>query len=679
MTKNIDADKLKVTVIIFIFIQKTEEAANPEAKMKLKPKQKQKSSFNLKKILLASFLFCLMLMAACGLNKPGETGDGAETSAGETSDGETSAGETADTETDGPEETTAPVYTDPVIHSITELNSGRSEINSHEGEGSAYGMELNYRSVYQLGSAALGGVTNPFYPRIKKLPDGSYIMFYQNGQTGPDVYYTKSEDLVSWSKPEILFRSGHDSQIGANVLYATADALVLSNGELLVVVSFRRADNYTDHPAQCGLITKRSTDNGKTWGERQIIYLGCTWEPSLLQLKNGELQVYWTNTTGYPVTEPGAKTSTGTAILRSFDNGVTWTGSASKIYTGQIVSQTATEKIQGIQFYTDQMPVAIELQKSGRIVLAIEARMNRTGTYRVKLSYSSDNWAKALERKEEGPADKDDSLGSGAGPYIRQFPSGEVYLQYASGGYLTYRMTGADGVNFGSAFKPYSSFTYTLWATCELIGSHTILNATDYKDETGKNPTKLTIGQMQLNHRIDAKKTAVTADGNCYEWANNTDALFLGSESQAQSSLRVAYDDNADTISFLVERLDDYLSPKDTGTIFFAAASDAASIYKLTYGPEGVSEFTYSGGRAVSADMAKCGVYISGTVGKDSDKDTGYCIEITIDRNLLEGISGELWINHYMNNTDKGKDSPTDITPKMPETKPSTWYKAVFK
>lgn len=76
---------------------------------------------------------------------------------------------------------------------------------------------------------------------------------------------------------------------------------------------------------------RRSSDNGRTWSTAQIIYQGTTWEPYALQLRSGEIQVYFTDS------EPLTADS-GTAMLRSMDNGADmdgrWKGDPSKDWTG---------------------------------------------------------------------------------------------------------------------------------------------------------------------------------------------------------------------------------------------------------------------------------------------------------------------------------------------------------
>ena len=63
--------------------------------------------------------------------------------------------------------------------------------------------------------------------------------------------------------------------------------------------------------------------------------------------------------------------------------------------------------------------------------------------------------------------------------------------------------------------------------------SHTLVG-TNIKAKEG--PVQM--AQFVLNHRIDAVKRKVTIDGNNKEWANTDHALFVGSKSQAQGTLR---------------------------------------------------------------------------------------------------------------------------------------------
>ena len=142
---------------------------------------------------------------------------------------------------------------------------------------------------------------------------------------------------------------------------------------------------------------RRSSDNGRTWSTAQIIYQGTTWEPYALQLRSGEIQVYFTDSE--PITA-----DSGTAMLRSMDNGRTWT------VVGKVIRQKTGLAIDGSgkQIYSDQMPSARELNNSTKIAVAKETRFRDEGdVYHISMAWSSDNWASApLTGDEVGPSDR---------------------------------------------------------------------------------------------------------------------------------------------------------------------------------------------------------------------------------------------------------------------------------
>ena len=100
---------------------------------------------------------------------------------------------------------------------------------------------------------------NAIYPRIKKLKDGDYIMFFQDGRLGPNCYLSRSNDLKTWSEPEILFSSYETSD--DTRAYATTDAVVLPDGDIIAVASYRAVKGYREGTG-CGIVTRRSSDGG---------------------------------------------------------------------------------------------------------------------------------------------------------------------------------------------------------------------------------------------------------------------------------------------------------------------------------------------------------------------------------------------------------------------------------
>ena len=172
------------------------------------------------------------------------------------------------------------------------------------------------------------------------------------------------------------------------------------------------------------------------------------------------------------------------------------------------------------------------------------------------------------------------------------------------------------------------------WGSTEMIDNHKIA-ATNIK--TGDKRT-VCITYSYLNHRTNAPKVAVNVDGYTNEWENNTDAYFVGSETQAQITVRTAHDNN--NIYFLVSRPDMYVTEGDTAIISIAAGS--TSYYRVTtdingnvtieYLENGSVKNTVSGGSAV--------VKVLGTLGNNEDKDEGVVTEISIPKALV-GLEGE--------------------------------------
>ena len=78
----------------------------------------------------------------------------------------------------------------PYIHSITELNKEAHSPDSHAGVTDRSTLELDYRTLTQLANDALGTGT-AHYPQIKKLSDGSYILFYNSNRTKEDCLYIR--------------------------------------------------------------------------------------------------------------------------------------------------------------------------------------------------------------------------------------------------------------------------------------------------------------------------------------------------------------------------------------------------------------------------------------------------------------------------------------------------------
>ena len=481
---------------------------------------------------------------------------------------------------------TVPTAGDLKINTISSLNSEKPSADSHGGFSSHSGVELNFREYTEVTPDILL-TTGAMYPRVKTMSDGRYIMFYQNAQIGSNIYYTTSSDTLEWTRAELLFKLRAAEGVNGeadSMRFSTCDAVVLANGDILAVASYRLNLGYSKHASMGGLMMRRSSDNGKTWSDEEVIYTGINWEPFMIQAPNGEVQIFFThNAPKFYLDGKLDKDylSSGVGMLRSSDNGRTWTPNVTEApYSAAVVMQQLRDVDSAKTLYTDQMPAVAHLN-NGTSVMAVESRPDAGELY-ISLGYSDNNWTTVLGTEEEGPAKRADNIFLGAAPYILQFDSGETLLTYNVNNRMQLRVGDANGENFGTSYIPFLKGGY--WGTVEKRSSHSAIAAIANSADTNT----LMVGTVYLNHAIKAEKTAISLD----------------SSSQAQVAIRSAAE--GDKLYLLLERSDYSLTSGDSITLYFAEEGKAG-FYRIKVGLNSVSEVVYSGETLVKHDVKEIG------------------------------------------------------------------------
>ncbi|MBQ7660639.1 MAG: S-layer homology domain-containing protein [Clostridia bacterium] len=563
------------------------------------------------------------------------------------------------------------------LHTIDMLNMATVSPDSHKDAYKRSSLELNYRTYTELDESVLqtGGVT---YPRIKKMQNGEFILFYQNATIGSNIYYALSKDGMTFSKGTLLYKLHAADGLGGaadSIRYSTCDALVLKNGDILAVASYRYNSGYAKDASMGGLVLRRSSDNGKTFGDEQVIYTGINWEPFLCQTADGKVEIYFThNAPKFYIDGKVDETylSSGVGRIVSADNGYTWTPNVTGApYSADVVMQQKRGEIGGKTLFTDQMPAALHLH-SGKSAIAVESRLlSDNETLYISLGYSDDGFAKTLGIEEVGPADRANNIFPGAAPYLLQFPSGETLLSYNNNNRFYLRLGSADATDFGAAYAPFLRGGF--WGTAERTGSHSAIVSVA---NSANDKKVLMLGQVILNHEISADRFAVTVDGDNAEWAQHTDALFIGSESQAQVALRAAQD--AEKIYLLAERADNTLTDGDSLTLFLTTAESAAAgnktYYRIKLTAGGVTELM----RADDENIEKldpgaltCAVSLHGTVGENGDVDAGSITELALPKSLIG--DGDLLLTATLYNRDNGTSTLSDGFSGTATANPDTW------
>lgn len=524
-----------------------------------------------------------------------------------------------------------------VIHTIEDFNND-STPDLHTGVEAHSCLEAMFPYMITVGKDVLT-IDNPVYARIKLCKDGSYLLMWQNGQIGSNIYYSKSYDLLTWEKAQVLFqkRATTTSKGSDTFCYSSADATVLSNGDILAYVAMRGNKSYKYDPNYNGIAMKRSTDNGKTWGEEELIYVGTNWEPYMLELPSGKIQCFFTDA------DPSlGKGSSGTSIVESTDNGKTW----SELY--KVIRQYKYD-YEGHPIYTDQMP-SVRMLSDGHTLLGfMEARLEEnssstTSTYMMSLVYAKDEFPHLAEA-QVGPQDRQTNLFGGAAGYVSVFPSGEPVISCNINNTFSMKLGSTDGKVFNGSswatgwYQPFNGKGY--WGATELESSHTLL-ATIHSGET------IQIGRFYLNHRIFAPKAAISVDGDNSDWTADQ-ALFIGSASDdLQTVIRSSYDDK--NLYILVERSDKYLNDKDDVNIYLAAKTDKDLSKAVRVSWSNDEGFRYTG---IDTDKlwlkelninANSAALVKGTF-SDGRSDSGYILEIAVPLDALGDTSNGVLLN----------------------------------
>ncbi len=559
------------------------------------------------------------------------------------------------------------------IHKISELNTAEYELDSAKGEEEFSSIVKNYRESYTLTPADLGGV-RAYYPRVKMVNDSNYLLFYHDEMYGGNAYCSRSTDCISWHSPTKVFEMGAITVEGKpNTLkFANPDACVLDDGRIIAAAAFRAEVDYLTYPDYNGVAISFSSDNGKTWSAPETVYVGTVWEPYIMQDDNGDIYIFFTSVAPGTYLYGINNLSSGVGLVRSTDNGKTWSPNVTGApYVPQYVMRQYTgTSPDGVKIYNDQMPVALKLN-NGTIALAVETYNQFADSLKFSISYNNDRFSEDLGMERSGPTDRQTNVFNLAGPYLMQFDSGEVVLTYHWADSFKYRMADCTAENF------YSEKTLVnncgMWGSSEKISSHSAALS------IGTNDYDLVVTRVYLNHTLNAKKLTPTMSANTDEWDASTDAIFLGAESQAQVSVRLAYDE--EFVYLLAERIDREITDEDSLSVYFYGNNGTQYIVNMTNSEYTVSSRSKTDKKETSIDPKEIGIKayaaIDGTKNDYLDTDNGIVYEIAVPRELVD-IDGEVFYRVKLTNLDAKEVIKEDSNPNASLLSTENWAKAVL-
>lgn len=351
------------------------------------------------------------------------------------------------------------------------------------------------------------------YARMLRLADNSIAAVYEDwalhkeaGAYGNVVLIRSFDEGKTWSDPQVLFpyfyktnpSNGKTTLVG---MY-NAEIYQLKNGDLLAGADYRPR---TPEVTPFAIAVRKSTDNGKTWGDIKVLYGneprfgdGC-WEPSFLELPSGEVQVYFANENNFIHSNEQE-----ISVVSSFDGGDTW------------------GKPRRVSFragHRDGMPVARVI--GDEIVVVIED--NKTGNFRpytVRTKLTG-NWEQPVladspwrEYCLVDSLDPDVIMGA---PYLLKLPSGETLLSYQStqGGrpsrvdsqIMQVTIGDKSARHFGRTTQPFplSAGQQSMWNSIALWNAETVAAVGQVRLERVNRPAFI-LGHILSDIQVKGKK-----------------------------------------------------------------------------------------------------------------------------------------------------------------------------
>lgn len=533
---------------------------------------------------------------------------------------------------------------DVLLHTVWDMNKAERQLDSHAGDELLSALQPMYRefkvipNTFLLKDLPSSATDQNFacYPRIKRMADGNFIMFYHGGQYGTRVWCTISTDLKKWSTPQLLYTAETvtiEKPEDDTRRFVNPDAVVLPDGEILLVVSYRAAGHY-GKGLDCGLSFLHSRDNGLSWGRRLDVPVGPNWEPYLLLLPDGKIHCYFTD--AIPQTR-----NSGTGLIVSADGGRTW---SSKIRVCQQYKYdyrtSGTEKAQynGQKIYTDQMPCFRILNDGKTLVGWLEARLEKpvpedcadSDTYNSYCMMSlvrnhSLEWEDltSYDVAKPGPEDRETNVIKGAAGYVATFPSGEVVLSYGKSSIFRLKIGNSTATAWRGkswddcVLAPFEGKGY--WGSTEVFDNNYMTVAMHSSTE---GMAGMQTGVMYLNQRQDAFEEDIRLDGDASEWKTDR-AFYLCTDDGRDVIIRTARD--ASNLYFAVEARD--FEESDLVNIMLKPEGNSSTV-TLKVGSKGLAQ------ESVAGVVAKACPAVS------AQGESGWVCEVSVPLNALSVNAG---------------------------------------
>jgi hypothetical protein len=248
------------------------------------------------------------------------------------------------------------------------------------------------------------------YGRVCRVNANTLLLTYHCGGQADywnNIALRRSDDNgITWSAAQILMNSSTPGYYG----FSDPNITLLQNGWLML--SYAGRGNPDDN-AHDNVQIRISKDQGVTWGSPQVVASGRSWEPGMVQLADGDIEMFYSSEAKWwPSTNPQQDI----LFVHSTDNGTTWSAPVEVAYASG---------------YRDGMPTPLVLQNNKGIVFPIES-VNNTKSPWIMWSSADARWNYQADGSMQNGRrwlGSTDAVFGGA-PFMMQLATGETLLSF---------------------------------------------------------------------------------------------------------------------------------------------------------------------------------------------------------------------------------------------------------
>lgn len=374
------------------------------------------------------------------------------------------------------------------------------------------------------------------YARMVQLKDGALVCVYEGDGS---IMATRSEDGGKTWQTAVPVAWHQDG-----IKMSAPDLLQLQDGSILCCYNPRPWK--ISGTRNFGIRTRKSYDGGKSWMHGRLLYEsghkfgdGC-WEPSAIQLPDGEIQLYFSNEGIYRKSN-----EQNISMLSSHDGGLTWSKEP------KIISFRPRSR--------DGMPVPLLLRDGSDIIVAIED-LGWLGYFKPGIVRTSagNPWPAPVGsisfKRQWALAHPLDVRTYAGAPYLRQLHTGEVLLSYQGTEGRNNDMHNADmkvamadpaTLKFDRKSAPFEipPRRHALWNSMTVLEDNTVIAVTSTNAFTSR---QLEVWMIKgyLLPEVNASRLSVDVDGYKTEnaWQEPL-PLFLRRNGSTRYRGGVTYDD----------------------------------------------------------------------------------------------------------------------------------------